>query len=165
MRNFCQRAIVALVSAEILEARVCNGPQGVTGQSAHVCVCVRVCEAFGRTQRARKIRRLPVKWTWKNMHAIHTTHTWIYSYVCVCKISLHQLLLLLLFSLYSFSFAGSYKTFPTWTLISTETSTWADMICLSLYLPPRPEQSPLHSPSDWNNRDSSVTAYIHTYYA
>lgn len=59
MRNFCQRAIVALVSAEILEARVCNGPQGVTGQSARVSVWV--CEAFGRTQRARKIRRLPVK--------------------------------------------------------------------------------------------------------
>lgn len=34
--------IVALVSAEILEARVCSGPQGVTGQSARACVCVRV---------------------------------------------------------------------------------------------------------------------------
>jgi len=67
---------VSLAAAEILEARVYDGPRWV-GQSVR---------PFLGKKKSKKNLKAAVKWTWKK---------YIYLYVCMYKISLHQFHLLL----------------------------------------------------------------------
>lgn len=64
-------------------------------------------------------------------HARHT-YIWIHWCVRVC-VRFHFISFFCCCCSARIPFAGSYKTFPTFTLISTVASTWAHMICLSLF--------------------------------
>lgn len=80
------------------------------------------------------------------------TNIWIHWCVRVC-VRFHFISFFCYCCSARIPFAGSYKTFPTFTLISTVESTWAHMMCLSLFPLSRSLSLPM-------SRDSSGTMRI-----